>query len=178
MAASGVYYAARYVRLTRDLARAANVQAEQARTSASAAADQAHISRQIFEAAHRPSIEVMVDFNAARFFQNADNYTFPFRLHNHGSVPAILVGWRGTVRVTGHTEVLGPQRDAGYAIFPSRPMDLNFSNVHGPQGPTNAGADIEIAVQYHSPSAPGVVYTTRMVAAASDNWRATFPELT
>src|SRR5262249_48101374 len=131
-AASGVWYARRYVGLTRDLARAASVQAEQARAAATAAADQAHIFRPGFEGAHRPSFAVILDFNATRFFQNAGNYAFPFRLHNHGSVPAVLIGWRGTVRVNGNVEVEGPLRDAGHAVFPQRPMELNFSNVHGP----------------------------------------------
>lgn len=37
----------------------------------------AEISRQIFEATHRPSIEVIVDEGQLHFYGSADNYMFP-----------------------------------------------------------------------------------------------------
>src|SRR5262245_2682943 len=88
---------------------------------ASTAVEQVHLNRRMFEAAHRPSIEIIVDLTQAHFYQDGNNYAFPFQLNNHGSVPALLDGWQGRVRRNGVVETEGLLNDAGLAIFPGRP---------------------------------------------------------
>ncbi len=144
---------------------------------ADTAAQESRLNHQIFEASHRPSLEVIFAVGDTRFYQNEGNYTFPFQLYNHGSVPAVLVGWRGIVRRDGAIEVDGPLQDAGRSIFPTRTVNLAFSNVHGPQGPTPNGVEVEIVVTYRSSSVPEVTYTTRMVASGAGNWVPRFPEI-
>src|SRR5262245_16488942 len=62
--------------------------AQETQGMARTAVEQVQLNRQIFEAANRPSIEVIFDPGIARFYQNEGNYNFPFRLYNHGSVAA------------------------------------------------------------------------------------------
>jgi hypothetical protein len=146
------------------------------------AVEQVQLNRRIFEAAHRPSIEVIVDPGQGRFYQNQGNYAFPFRLYNHGPVAAVFVGWQGRVRSNDVVEVEHPLSDAGRALFPTREAQFNFANATGPQFATPPTVEVEITVRYHAPSLPDVVYTTRMVAtpmpAAPPLWRVTFPEIT
>jgi hypothetical protein len=61
---------------------------------ANTVAEQTRISRQVFESTHRPSIEIIVPPRVAAFYQNENNYAFPFQLYNRGDVPAILVSWQ------------------------------------------------------------------------------------
>lgn len=120
-------------------------------------------------------------FDNAMFFQNPGNYFFPFRLYNHGSVPAVLVGWQGMVRLNGQNQMpVGPPSGAGLAVFPGRDVNLNFNNVQGPRAPTPVGAELEITVEYRAPSAPALAYRTRVIGAwaGAGVWNIQFPELT
>jgi len=146
---------------------------------ANTVAEQTRISRQVFESTHRPSIEIIVPPGVTAFYENQNNYTFPFQLYNRGEVPAILVSWQGIVRQNGIPVLQGPLNDNGYTIFPTREPQFNFANVHGPQAPTPAGVEIEIVVRYHAPSAPDRIYMTRMNALPPPpHWRYRFPEIT
>jgi hypothetical protein len=141
--------------------------------------EQTRLSRQMFEAGHRPSIEVVLVPGEMRFYENEDNYVFHFDLYNHGSVPAVLAEWQGRVRRNAVVEVEGPLRDAGRTVFPTRQVHFHFSNApRGSPGPAVPNVEIEITVHYHAPSVPEVVYTTRMVTSQADNWLGRFPEIT
>jgi len=90
---AGVGAALYYAWLTRRLVNASSM-------SASAAADQATITRRTFEAVHRPYVEAAID--PWRAFYREDHFRLTFVLRNHGQVPAALAGWSAVVVVNGH----------------------------------------------------------------------------
>ncbi len=90
------------MRLTRDLARAARVQAEEARTAAQAAlrqADaalrQADTTQHIFEAGNRPYLALWLQENVASARNAA---VFDLVIENVGTVSGRIEAWHGTLR--------------------------------------------------------------------------------
>ncbi len=152
VALAGVIVAGRYVVLTRRLAQAANTSAEAARTQAEvsrqgaeAAADQARSTRLIFEAAHRPYLEVQLDPNS--FF-----VTFEFRrllltVTNHGPVPALLENWEARFRQGPNAVGRSRTPEPGLCVFPGRAAPLRDEAGQGPEQP-GPDVDVEIEVTY------------------------------
>jgi hypothetical protein len=104
---AGVLAAVWFAVLTRRLARTAGVQAEAslrgssaAADQAKAAADQAKITQSIFEAAHRPYVEIAID--TWSYVYRDDHFRLGFSLKNHGQVPATLIGWSVVVAANGN----------------------------------------------------------------------------
>ncbi len=80
----------------KDQAEASVKQADASRVGAEAAADQARSTRLIFEAAHRPYLEVRLD--PSSFYIGPDLYRLDVTVKNHGPVPAILDRWQAVIR--------------------------------------------------------------------------------
>jgi hypothetical protein len=152
----GVLVAWRYVVLTRRLAEAANVQAragreqaEAGRITVQAAAEQARITRQIFEASHRPIVGLMT--YEGNFFRGADSYRLHFEAKNHGQVPAILTESRMVARRGAEVLVERTEPGRGRCIFPGEDTRLECEQVrpHGGVAQTPREAvDVELTVHY------------------------------
>lgn len=165
VASAGVIVAIRYVILTRRLAQAANVQAGAARVAADAAAAQAESTRLIFEAAHRPYLQVVMD-RTSSFFYEADFYRFHYTVENHGAVPAILTERHLIVRVDGQEVLRLQPAPESRAIFPGDEPRLDWDQFqHGrPQQTPQVPIEVECTVRYRGLS--GLTYMTRVVAVS------------
>src|ERR1700694_4648556 len=86
VAAAGVIVAALYVRLTHRLATATHRQANLTATIAEQTRRQAEITQQIFEAGHRPYLELT--FEGGEFIDE-ERLNLRFNVTNHGHVPAV-----------------------------------------------------------------------------------------
>jgi len=184
LAALGVAVTWWYVRLTRRLATAANTAAnaalQQAAASlvgAKAAAEQARITRQMFEASHRPVLELTL--HGFDYFNTADSYRLDFDVKNHGQVPAILTESRLVVRQDAVVIVDRVAQGRGMCIFPSEePEDLRF----GEEGKDGAGqsprstVEVELTVSYHG--FDDEVRTSRLAVVGNfDGWRRMLTEI-
>lgn len=56
---------------------------------------QAEITRRMFEASHRPYVQVKIDIES--FFNDPELYGLEFDIIHHGQVPAVLIGWAATI---------------------------------------------------------------------------------
>lgn len=142
----------RLARAARDQAGAARVQAEASRMAANAAADQAHSTRLIFEAAHRPYLQVEMDRRMS-FFVRPDFFRLWFTLRNHGPLPAILADRHLTVRVDGRLVVERPPAptDSDRALFAGDEIPFQFDQIPPGAGAlveTLAGVEVDFAVGY------------------------------
>lgn len=142
-------------------AEASRAQATAATDAARAAADQAVIARQIFEAAHRPYVELMLSDSTR--FDHAQAYEIGVQLQNHGPVPATLVDWDVTIRSSsGRLETVEnvlPQ-DVGRCLFPGRELTLRAARGAGYVTGT-VGAQLSVTVRYGG--TPATRYKSRIV---------------
>jgi hypothetical protein len=98
----------------------------------------AESTRLIFEAAHRPYLQVLM-YRGGSFFFEADFYRFHYSIKNHGPVPAILTERHLIVRMDGQEVVRRPVPPAiiSQANFPAWPAAADASRprrsrVHPP----------------------------------------------
>jgi hypothetical protein len=160
----GVIVAGLYVALTRTLARAALQQAQ-------AATEQARITRQIFEASHRPILGLV--FRDSNFFRDPQVYRLDFVAKNYGQVPAILTESGLIVRHDGETLVDRPVPGRGRCIFPGGEADLEFTeypeHVVQDTGEERHVVDVELTVSYTG--FDDVVRTSRIALVGNfDGW--------
>lgn len=172
---AGVIVAGIYARLTRTLARAADTsaraalqQAAASRIGAEAAAEQARITRQIFEASHRPIVGLQTHIR--NYVEAPDFYSLDFDATNHGQVPAILTESRLLVRRGADVLVDLIVAGRGRCIFPGEDTTLEFSGTGSGQIKGAAGAvDVELTVSYTG--FDDVIRTSRTALVGNfDNW--------
>jgi hypothetical protein len=165
VAAAGVVVAIRYVILTRRLAEAAHVQATASRIAAQAGEAQAQSTRLIFEAAHRPYLQVALHGDSSFFFK-PDFYRFFYTVKNHGPIPAILADRHLTVRMSGQEVLQLPPAAAvaTRAIFPGGEIRVEWELFQQgkPQEWPLVPVEVECTVRYRGLS--GFTYMTRVVA--------------
>jgi multidrug efflux pump subunit AcrA (membrane-fusion protein) len=192
IALAGVIAAFSYVRLTRRLAEQAKAAGESARVQADAAlkqaeaslqgaqasrkgaeaaAEQANITRQIFEAAHRPYLQIEMDRESS-FFEDPDFFRLLFTLKNHGPVPAILAERQVTVKEEGQlvAERRPAPTDSNRALFAGE-EEIAFrfermrpgSSTRDRQRP---GIEVDCTVGYRAPN--NIPYVTRVVARSTE----------
>lgn len=170
-----------YAALTWRLARAATDQAGASRKAADAAADQALSTRLIFEAAHRPYLQVEMD--GVSFFTRPDRFLLWFTAKNHGPLPAILTDYHLTVKVDGRliVERRREPTESNRALFAGDDFPFRFEEP--PSGVSglieqSAGVEVDFAVGYRGFN--NTPYVTRMAAASpggESRWRFTAIEL-
>lgn len=152
-----VIVAAVYARLTRRLARAARRQADLTNAIAQETQRQADVGRQIFEAAHRPYIEVTLE---DAFFVRGDLYRARFEMTNHGALPAVGITWTVTISHEGQ-EIATEGSTAMRVLFPGGARVFvvdtgpETEEIEPPPGLTT----IAVEVQYGGVS--GRTYATR-----------------
>jgi hypothetical protein len=186
----GVLVAAAYAFLTWRLAQAAKVQAEQAtvlvesakkqadaalvqaeasRKGAEAAVEQARVTRKIFEAGHRPYVEVWLD--SGSFWTNPEFFRLHVKLKNHGPVPADIIKWQAVFR-TGSETVggFGPE-DELLSVFPDREQTLEARvGADAPEGRPPGPMEIELNVRYRGAHDAEYV-TNAIIRGQSHQWR-------
>ena len=151
-----VVVAAIYAVFTRRLVSAARTQAE-------ASLKQAQVTQRMFEASHRPYLNVQP---SRMLFLGRENFVFAFSLRNRGSLPAALVGWHATLSRNGETvaERRRDEADAGVTIFPgySHEIEFQLGSGSGVVEPPPSSLEIEVVVEYRG--VPESHYTTRLSA--------------
>jgi len=183
VALAGVIVAIRYAILTRRLAEAANLQAaasnaaaqaareqaEASRRGAEAAADQARTARQIFEAGHRPYVEVWLE--EASFWTNEEFFRLRVKLKNHGPVPADIIRWQLVFRINGNiVGGFGPE-DELRSVFPDREQTLEaYRGADAPEGRPSGPMEIEMNVRYRGGHDAEYV-TNAIMRGQSHQWR-------
>jgi len=196
---AGVAVAAAYAYLTFRLARAANTQAAQGRVlagaamrqadaalaqaeasrrGADAAAEQAYVTRQMFEASHRPYLEVRVQ--GRTFYARPELMSVVVLVKNHGSVPAMLLGWRTDVRVGGQVIAHAESPDETGCIFPdSKDKELECAVGKGwSEARLHPEVDLDIEVAYRG-FHPGIRYKTTIgVTGRADEWTELYVKVT
>lgn len=166
-----VVVAAVYAFLTWQLAKAAKIQADASLKGAEAAGQQAKATQLIFEAAHRPYLDVVIQ--PWSFYARPDFFDFAFLLTNKGPVPAILVACHAIVRLEGAVVAERPpdQRDAAVALFPGgEPEELVFKRGSGQIIPLQGNLELECRVEYRG--FHEARYVTRIVARRTERgWK-------
>jgi hypothetical protein len=149
--AAGVVVALYYARLTRRLARTAREQSE--------------TTRKMFEAGHRPYLKPVFPFQELHYFRRED-YNFSFSLHNHGAVPALLVGWRMDVTLDGEKGLAVPTSGGDIAVFPGPSgLFVNSQRSGSPLGQQPQGElRLDLVVEYRSLSDEPTLYWTHVIA--------------
>lgn len=162
VAASGVWVAWKYVKVTRELAVAAYEQAIAVR-------DQADVTRRVFETGDRPYLEP--DLGASQFL-SPEHYFFRFSLTNHGHVPATLVGWKVEVRRADQLWHEIPLSSTEQAVFPGTTTGFGADkSTPGQYASIEAPMQIDLIVEYRGPH--DTTYTTRVIhkrANSRENW--------
>jgi hypothetical protein len=171
---AAVIVAAVYARLTRRLARAAHRQADLTANIARETQRQVEVSRQVFEAAHRPYIEVTLE---DAFFVRADHYRARFEMTNHGAVPAVGITWAVTISHEGQ-EIATEGSTAMRVLFPggARVFVVDTGAENGANEPPPGLTTIAVAVQYAGTS--GRAYATRATLEGKhQQWRVVSQEI-
>jgi hypothetical protein len=148
---AGVIVALYYARLTRDLARSTR--------------DQARTTREMFEAGNRPYLEPTFLFDELRYYRPED-YHLVFSLHNHGTVPAALVGWRMNATLDGEEVVVTLMDDQDLAVFPGENRPIANRKISGqPLGQEPPGRlRLDVVVEYRSLRGGPSRYRTLIIA--------------
>jgi hypothetical protein len=156
--------------LSNQLATAAGIQAEAAKA-------QADITGLSFEAANRPHIEIRAEENS--FLFTTEHYSLRFVLENHGSVPAVLTGWRATVNLASGQHVVDrphEPEDGGICIFPQRQVIVALQRGEGPEVPAPE-ARVDVTVEYRG--LPNSSYRIRSrFFGRRMQWKTEFVEVT
>lgn len=154
---AAVIVAAVYAGLTRRLARASRRQADLTNAIARETQRQADVGRQIFEAAHRPYIEVTLE---DAFFVRADHYRAQFEMTNHGMLPAVGITWTVTISHEGQ-QIATEGSTAMRVLFPggARVFVVDTGQENGAIEPSPGLTTIAVKVQYRGIS--GREYATR-----------------
>jgi hypothetical protein len=174
--AAAIYYAI----LTRRLWQATRAQADLTKGIAEETKRQAGISQSVFEASHRPYIELTLP---EAVFVELEWYRFKLHLANRGSTPAVDLTWRVQVTRDGVT-VVDQRSAADRVVFPQQARDffcVNEKAVPGndvPVAVTMARYEkrppvaVDVQVEYVGPS--GRRYFTRMSMQGNDEaWTVT-----
>jgi hypothetical protein len=173
----GVLVAWRYVVLTsrlaeaaRDQAGAAREQAAASRMAAQAAADQARVTRLMFEA-NRPVLRIRSEHS---FVQGAtpkayDHY-LTFALENHGTAPATVVSWDLTVK--RGDQIIRETHEHGPRVSISVPPEAvgETSPAFTEQIPhlfRGGGAPVEVEAKVTYRGVGEKIYTTQIHAVLS-----------
>src|SRR5262245_20393625 len=153
----GVLVAGVYAFLTRRLARTAARQVEET-------GRQADVTQQMFEASHRPYVEI--DIERASYVYRDDHFRLRFNLKNHGQVPATLIAWTASITTLGRARILSdrlPDRgDEAICVFPGRDTLLDHQQGTGPE---QAGPEVEIHVTVQYSGRAGSAYHTLAIFA-------------
>jgi hypothetical protein len=176
VAVGGVIVAIAYAILTRKLADAANDQAsaskaaaEASRRGAEAAAAQARTTQQIFEAAHRPYVEVWLD--SGSFWTSPEFFRLYVKLKNHGPVPADIIRWQAVFRIKD--EIVGGfgPADELLSVFPDREQTLEGRvGVDAPEGQPPGPMEVELNIKYRGAHDAEFV-TNAIIRGQSHQWR-------
>ena len=164
---AGVVVAIVYVVLTRRLAAAAVRQAEETHRQADLTdriaketARQAQTSQQIFEAAHRAYLEVIVEA-AHIFFVDPSFYRVVFDIKNHGPIPAVGISWIVHISRVG-APTFTRESETNRVIFPGEERTIRCEGTgYGAVVEPRDAIEIDVTVQYRSAS--GLVYQTQIV---------------
>lgn len=152
--------------------------AESAKRQAGAAAEQASVTRQMFEASHRPYLAVEVQRRS--FYISPEHFGLFVTVTNYGAVPAILLGWRARLQTpeefTAHDE---PPTEQGLCVFPGKDRELASSRGAGRTDlAPHPEADVYVEVPYRG-FHRGVRHETRIgVTGKFNQWTARYEEVT
>ncbi len=169
---AAVIVAAVYAALTRRLASAVKRQADLTDNIARETQRQAEVSRQIFEAAHRPYIEVTLE---DAFFVRPDLYRARFAMTNRGAVPAVGVAW--TVTISHDEREIATRGSSGtHVLFPGG--GRIFSVGTGSGGIETPAGLTTIAVEVRYGGVSGRSYATRATFEGKyEQWRVVTQEI-
>ena len=154
---AAVILAVVYARLTHRLTQAVHRLADLTHAIGRETQREADVGRQIFEAAHRPYIEVTLE---DAFFVRADLYRARFEMANHGTLPAVGITWTVTISHEGQ-QIATEGSTAMRVLFPGGTrvfvldQGLEADTMEPPAG------DTAIAVEVQYASASGRAYATR-----------------
>jgi hypothetical protein len=132
-----------------------------------ASRDQADIARRMFEASHRPFVEVQ--FAKGSYFERAQFYHLMYKLVNHGHVPAIVTTCQASVADDGNPVNLV---SGHMVLFPDGDREIRHQGSEGGViNPTAPDVVVAINVKYSGAHA-GSSYETRLVARGRcDKWQ-------
>jgi hypothetical protein len=160
VAIAGVIVAAIYARLTRRLAEAARDQSALAKEITTETRRQAEVSQRIFEASHRPYLELMLD---EAQFGDEEQFIFRFSAKNHGSVPAVQLRWSVVLRDNDGRVVADLASGITQVVFPGAAVDFEAKRAEGTfSSKIPQGLRVEARLDYWG--SPEREYSTRFTA--------------
>lgn len=160
VAIAGVIVAAIYARLTRRLAEAARDQSVLAKEITAETRRQAEVSHRLFEASHRPYLELMLD---EAQFSDEEQFMFRFSAKNHGSVPAVQLRWSVVLRDADARVVADLASGITQVVFPGAAVDFEAKRAEGAMSSKiPQGLRVEARLDYRGPSERE--YSTRFTA--------------
>jgi hypothetical protein len=142
---------------------------------AQATAEQTRITRQIFEASHRPVVGLTG--SNENYVEAANFYRLDFEATNNGQVPAILAESRLVVRREADMLLERVVPGRGRCIFPGKGAALEFGGTKGGVILGAAGAvDVELTVSYTG--FDDVIRTSRLAVVGNfDGWTRMLTEI-
>jgi len=160
VAIAGVIAAAIYARLTRRLAESVRDQSALSKELATETRRQAEVSQRIFEASHRPYLELMLD---EAQFGDEEQFIFRFSAKNHGSVPAVQLRWSVVLRDTDGRVVGDLASRITQVVFPGAAVDFEAKRSEGAfSSKIPQGLRVEAKLDYRASSERE--YSTRFTA--------------
>jgi len=160
VAIAGVIAAAIYARLTRRLAESVRDQSALSKELATETRRQAEVSQRIFEASHRPYLELMLD---EAQFGDEEQFIFRFSAKNHGSVPAVQLRWSVVLRDNDGRVVADLASGITQVVFPRGGVDFEAKRAEGAfSSKIPQGLRVEARLDYRGPSERD--YSTRFTA--------------
>ena len=173
VAIAGVIVASIYARLTRRLADTARDQTALTKEIATETRRQARISQQVFEASHRPVLEVNLERGG---FVDDQHFGFHFTVKNHGSVPAINVRSTVVCRMDDKVVVERPSQ-VPHVLFPGEERSFSAtSNTAYAVQPPPRGLRVEATVDYNSTAGRGY-FTKFFFESEGSGWKLTHEEI-
>jgi hypothetical protein len=180
VALAGVIVAIGYVVLTGRLWQAAKAQADLTKGIAEETKRQAETSQSMFEASHRPYLEVTLP-NAV--FVRPDWYSIKLHVANRGSTPAVDLAWAVRVSKKG-VSVVDRRSGADRVVFPNQARVFHCQAGTQPIQAVGEAllklvdepVSLDVRVDYVGPS--GRRYFTKMAADGNnDHWTITAHEI-
>ena len=150
VAIAAIIVAAIYARLTRRLAEAARNQSALAKELTTETQRQAEVSQRLFEASHRPYLELMLD---EAQFGDEEEFIFRFSAKNHGSVPAVQLRWSVVLRDSDGRVVADLTSALTQVVFPGATVDFEAKRAEGAlSSKIPQGLRVEARLDYRGPS--------------------------
>ena len=157
---AGVIVAAIYARLTRRLAEAAREESALTKEIATETRRQGEVSQRVFEASHRPYLELMLD---EAQFGDEEQFIFRFSAKNHGSVPGVQLRWSVVLRDNDGRVVADLASRITQVVFPGAAVDFEAKRAEGAfSSKIPQGLRVEARLDYRGPSERE--YATRFTA--------------